>query len=56
MFIETSIEDQLEAQRDDRLRVLVVRVGRAGLTLAQLLRRSGLNPVLERSGLRDISH
>lgn len=27
MFIETSIEDQLEAQRDDRLRVLVVRVG-----------------------------
>lgn len=46
MFIETSIEDQLEAQRDDRLRVLVVGAGVAGLTLAQLLRRSRLNPVL----------
>lgn len=46
MFIETSIKDQLEAQRADRLRVLVVGAGVAGLTLAQLLRRSGLNPVL----------
>jgi 2-polyprenyl-6-methoxyphenol hydroxylase-like FAD-dependent oxidoreductase len=46
MFIETSVEDQLEAQRADRLRVLVVGTGVAGLTLAQLLRRSGLNPVL----------
>jgi salicylate hydroxylase len=46
MFTETSIEDQLEAQRDDRLRVLVVGAGVAGLTLAQLLRRSRLNPVL----------
>ncbi|MFJ6328691.1 MULTISPECIES: FAD-dependent oxidoreductase [unclassified Rhizobium] len=50
MFIETSIEDQLAAQRADRLRVLVVGAGVAGLTLAQLLRRSGLNPLLiERS-------
>lgn len=46
MFIETSIKDQLKAQRDDRLRVLVVGAGVAGLTLAQLLRQSGLNPVL----------
>lgn len=46
MFLETSIEDQLEVQRADRLHVLVVGAGVAGLTLAQLLRRSGLNPVL----------
>lgn len=56
MFIETSIEGQLEAQRDDRLRVPVVGAGVVGLTLARLLRRSGPNPVLEHSDLRDISH
>jgi 2-polyprenyl-6-methoxyphenol hydroxylase-like FAD-dependent oxidoreductase len=46
MFIETSLEEQVERQRNDRMRVLVVGAGVAGLTLAQLLRRSRLNPVL----------
>jgi len=46
MFIETSVRDQVERQRGDRLRVLVVGAGVAGLTLAQLLRRGGLHPVL----------
>lgn len=50
MFIPASFEDQLARQRDDRLRVLVAGAGPAGLTLAQLLRTQGLNPVLiERS-------
>jgi len=46
MFMETSLKEQVEKQRADRLRVLVVGAGVAGLTLAQLLRRGGLNPVL----------
>jgi 2-polyprenyl-6-methoxyphenol hydroxylase-like FAD-dependent oxidoreductase len=50
MFIPASFENQLARQRDDRLRVLVAGAGPAGLTLAQLLRTQGLNPVLiERS-------
>ncbi|MCH7232426.1 FAD-dependent monooxygenase [Glycomyces sp. L485] len=51
MLKETSIRTQVEASRGDRLRVLIVGAGIAGLTLAQLLRRRGLAPVLvERAG------
>lgn len=46
MLTDTSLADQLAAQRDDRLRVLIVGAGIAGITLAQLLRRDGLHPVL----------
>lgn len=46
MLIDTPLTTQLDAQRDDRLRVLIVGAGVAGLTLAQLLRRDGLHPVL----------
>lgn len=46
MLIHTTLSDQVEAQRNDRLRVLVVGAGIAGLTLVQLLRREGLHPVL----------
>ncbi|WP_309127139.1 NAD(P)/FAD-dependent oxidoreductase [Microbacterium sp.] len=46
MLIETPLSTQLEAQRDDRLRVLVVGAGIAGITIAQSLRRGGLHPVL----------
>jgi 2-polyprenyl-6-methoxyphenol hydroxylase-like FAD-dependent oxidoreductase len=46
MFVEMSLQEQVERQKGDRLRVLVVGAGVAGLTLAQLLRRGGLNPVL----------
>lgn len=46
MFIETSLKEQVERQLNDKMRVLIVGAGVAGLTLAQLLRRSGLNPVL----------
>ncbi|MGH3320280.1 MAG: FAD-dependent oxidoreductase [Streptosporangiaceae bacterium] len=50
MLTPTTVADQLAAARDDRLRVLVVGAGVAGLTLAQLLRAQGLHPVLiERS-------
>ncbi|WP_117212186.1 FAD-dependent oxidoreductase [Allorhizocola rhizosphaerae] len=51
MLQETSLRAQLEAAARDRLRVLIVGAGVAGLTLAQLLRRQGLHPVLiERAG------
>lgn len=46
MLIATPLSDQLAAQRDDRLRVLVVGAGIAGIAVAQLLRRDGLHPVL----------
>ena len=51
MLTATSVQTQLGAVRADRLRVLVVGAGVAGVTLAQLLRQEGLHPVLlERSG------
>jgi 2-polyprenyl-6-methoxyphenol hydroxylase-like FAD-dependent oxidoreductase len=40
------LQDQLATVRGDRLRVLVVGAGVAGVTLAQLLRKAGLDPVL----------
>ena len=46
MLTATTLHTQLESQRDDHLRVLIAGAGVAGLTLAALLRRSGLNPVL----------
>ena len=50
MLEATPIRAQLADARGDPLRVLVVGAGVAGATVAQLLRRQGLHPVLvERS-------
>lgn len=46
MLIRTPLAEQIAAQREDRLRVLIVGAGVAGLTLAAMLRRDGLHPVL----------
>ena len=46
MFIAEPLQEQLDRMRNDRLRVLVVGAGVAGVTLAQLLRTEGLHPVL----------
>lgn len=46
MLDATPLDTQLAAQADDRLRVLVVGAGMAGLTIAQMLRHDGLHPVL----------
>lgn len=46
MLIDIALQAQLDSQRDDRLRVLIVGAGVAGLTLAALLRRDGLHPVV----------
>jgi 2-polyprenyl-6-methoxyphenol hydroxylase-like FAD-dependent oxidoreductase len=46
MFLPTSLPEQLDRMRGDRLRVLIVGAGVAGLTLAQCLRADGLSPVL----------
>lgn len=46
MLQPVSCQTQFDAAQADRLRVLVVGAGVAGLTLAQSLRRRGLNPVL----------
>ncbi|MDN6301009.1 MAG: FAD-dependent monooxygenase [Micrococcaceae bacterium] len=50
MVEDTPLTGQLEAAARDRLRVLVVGAGVAGVCVAGLLRRRGLHPVvLERS-------
>ena len=46
MLDATPLDTQLTAQADDRLRILVVGAGMAGLTIAQMLRHDGLHPVL----------
>ena len=46
MLTDTALSEQLAAQHDDRVRVLIVGAGIAGITLAQLLRAQGLHPVL----------
>jgi hypothetical protein len=46
VLMPTRFDEQLEAARGDRIRVLVVGAGIAGAVLAQLLRRQGLYPVL----------
>jgi 2-polyprenyl-6-methoxyphenol hydroxylase-like FAD-dependent oxidoreductase len=54
VFVSAVLQDQLEAMRSDRLRVLIAGAGVAGLTLAQLLRAEGLHPVLiERASNHD---
>lgn len=50
MFIPTSVEKQYENARRDELRILIVGAGIAGVTVAQLLRRSGRQPVLIERG------
>lgn len=50
MLVPARFEEQVVEARDDRLRVLIVGAGIAGVTIAQLLRSQGLSPVLvERS-------
>ena len=52
MLEEMSIRTQVAAAQRDSLRVLVVGAGVGGVTVAQLLRRDGLHPVLvERTGV-----
>lgn len=46
MLTDTPLDSQIAAHHDDRLRVLIVGAGIAGITLTQLLRRDGLHPVL----------
>lgn len=42
----TPLTDQLDANRSDRLRVLIVGAGVAGRTLAALLHRDGMHPIV----------
>ncbi|QMU96741.1 FAD-dependent monooxygenase [Microbacterium esteraromaticum] len=46
MLTATPLADQIAAQREDRLKVLIVGAGIAGLTLSGMLRRDGLHPVV----------
>ena len=53
MLEATPIQVQLADARGDPLRVLVVGAGVAGVTVAQLLRRQGLHPVLVERSARE---
>lgn len=46
MFEPRTVDEQRRAFADDPLRVVILGAGVAGIVLAQLLRRSGLHPVL----------
>ncbi|MEV7632748.1 hypothetical protein AB0N64_10090 [Microbacterium sp. NPDC089318] len=46
MLIATPLAEQIAAQRGDRLKVLIVGAGIAGLTFGGMLRRGGLHPVV----------
>ena len=50
MFTPISVEKQYEQAGRDDLRILIVGAGIAGVTAAQLLRRSGRHPVLVERG------
>lgn len=56
MFTPTDIREQLHVADDDALRVLVVGAGVAGGTVAGLLRRAGVHPVLVERSARDADH
>ena len=53
MVEATPIQAQLAEAQRDRPRVLVAGAGVAGLTVAQLLRRQGLHPVLVERSARE---
>jgi salicylate hydroxylase len=55
MFTPKSVEKQYEQTATDDLRVLVVGAGIAGVTAAQLLRRSGRHPVLIERGDSEVA-
>lgn len=46
MLTPTPLQQQLDAQKHDRLRIVIAGAGVAGLTLAALLRTQGLHPVV----------
>ncbi|MDP3949319.1 NAD(P)/FAD-dependent oxidoreductase [Microbacterium sp.] len=46
MLTAITLHEQIDTQRDDPLRILIVGAGVAGITLAALLRKQGLHPVL----------
>lgn len=55
MIVTATLHEQLESQRDDHLRILIAGAGVAGVTLAALLRRQGLHPVVVER-MRSMAH